>query len=135
MKRLLALAFAALAPLACAADVAADAPVGETAYFGSSSSSVTADGFESLHALAEAMRSDPALRIEVEGHADTTGAAEMNLQLSRQRAVVVREFLISYGVEPARLVARAYGETRPVNDNSTRELRSWNRRVQFRRID
>ncbi|MGQ0586662.1 MAG: OmpA family protein [Gammaproteobacteria bacterium] len=134
MKRLAAAAFAAVVALA-GADSSADAPVGEAAYFGSSSASVTADGFGSLHALAEAMKADPMLRVEVAGHADTSGPDELNMQLSRQRAVVVREFLVAYGVDPGRLVARAYGETRPVNDNSTRELRSWNRRVQFRRVE
>lgn len=134
MKKLavlaLALPLAFAEPLAGVEDAAA-----HTAYFGSSSASLTADGFESLHALAAAMRADPAMRIEVQGHADTSGPAEGNLQLSRQRAVVVRELLIAYGVAPGHLVARAYGETQPVNDNRTLELRAWNRRVQFRRLD
>jgi len=146
MKWLVALVLAAAAPLASAADaVAPEAPrpealrpedvVLDSTYFGSTSASLTWEGFQLLRAIAAAMKADPAMRLEVEGHSDMSGPATMNLQLSNQRAVVVREFLVSFGVAPDRLVARGYGETRPVNDNKTLEKRSWNRRVQFRRLD
>jgi OOP family OmpA-OmpF porin len=47
----------------------------------------------------------------------------------------VKAYLVELGVDPARLVAQGYGETRPVNDNKTLEKRAYNRRVQFRRLD
>lgn len=131
MKRLAALLLAAAAPLA-AADDAAD-PRG--VYFGSSSSSLTADGYQLLRAIAAEMEADPAMRLEVEGHSDMSGSAAGNLPLSQERAAVAREFLINLGIAPDRLVARGHGESRPVNDNKTLAKRAYNRRVQFRRLD
>ena len=133
MKRLAIVALALAAPLAAAQD----APRGITGvvYFPSSSTSLTADGYEQLRAVAAALRADPQLRLEVEGHSDTSAAARTNEPLAQQRAEVAREFLVSLGIAPERLVARGYGAWRPVNDNATLEQRAANRRVQFRRLD
>lgn len=106
-----------------------------SAYFGSSSSNLTAIAYTVLRDVAAAMKADPRMRLEIEGHTDMSGPAVKNLPLSQQRAEVVRAFLIELGVDPARLVAKGYGETRPVNDNKTLEKRAYNRRVQFRRIE
>jgi OmpA-OmpF porin, OOP family len=81
------------------------------------------------------MQADPALRVEIEGHSDTSASAAVNVPLSQRRADEVRRFLVSLGIAPERLVAKGYGAHRPVNDNSTLELRAANRRVQFRRLD
>lgn len=106
-----------------------------SAYFGSDSASLTARAYELLRDVAAAMQAEPAMRVEIEGHSDTSGAAPRNVPLSQRRADVVRAFLVSLGVAPERLVAKGYGAYRPVNDNSTLELRAANRRVQFRRLD
>jgi len=106
-----------------------------SAYFPSSSSSLTATAYVLLREVAAALKADPSMRLEVEGHSDMSGPADRNLPLSQQRAEVVRRFLIDLGIDPARLVARGYGETRPVNDNKTLEKRAYNRRVQFRRLE
>ena len=105
------------------------------AYFGSDSTSLTARAYELLRDVAAAMQADPAMRLEIEGHSDASGAAARNVPLSQERANVVRAFLVSVGVAPGRLVAKGYGAGRPDNDNSTLELRAANRRVQFRRLD
>ena len=134
MRRLAVLLLACAAPLARAADATPD-PVDGIVYFGSASSSLTGDAYDLLRQVAAALRADPRLRLEVEGHSDTSAAAGTNEPLARQRAEVVREFLVSAGIAPERLVAKGYGAWRPVNDNATLEKRSWNRRVQFRRLD
>lgn len=105
------------------------------AYFGSDSASLTARAYELLRDVAAAMQADPAMRLEIAGHSDASGAAPRNVALSQRRANAVREFLVSIGIAPGRLVARGYGASEPVNDNSTLELRAANRRVQFRRLD
>ena len=130
MKRLAALALVAFAPLAGAQD-----PLGQAAYFPSSSASLTAEAYELLRAVAAAMQADPALRLEVEGHADTSASAATNVPLAQQRADAARDFLVSLGIEPGRLVAKGYGAYRTVNDNATLERRAYNRRVQFRRLE
>jgi outer membrane protein OmpA-like peptidoglycan-associated protein len=65
----------------------------------------------------------------VEGHTDNQGAAEYNQKLSERRAENVMNFLIEQGVGQDRLTAVGYGLTKPIADNSTKEGRQKNRRV------
>ncbi len=67
--------------------------------------------------------------IVVEGHTDNQGTAEYNQKLSESRAENVMNFMIEQGIAESRLSSVGYGLTRPVADNSTREGRSKNRRV------
>lgn len=67
----------------------------------------------------------------IEGHADSTGSASHNLDLSRRRAESIRDALVEFGVERDRLVAEGYGSLFPVADNSTEEGRERNRRVEI----
>ena len=69
--------------------------------------------------------------IEIGGHTDNTGDPASNMQLSMQRADAVRQVLIGYGVDPAMLTARGYGETKPVASNDTPEGRFENRRIAY----
>lgn len=69
------------------------------------------------------------LEVSVEGHTDNTGSDEHNMKLSEQRAKNVLDFLVSQGIDGARLSSKGYGKTRPVGDNSTKEGRQKNRRV------
>lgn len=138
MKRLAAVLLALGAPLAFAQQALPPSQakgIAGSVYFPSSSTSLTADGYEQLRAVAAALQAEPQLRLEVEGHADTSAAAVTNEPLSQQRADVAREFLVNLGIAPERVVAKGYGAWRPVNDNRTLEQRAWNRRVQFRRLD
>jgi outer membrane protein OmpA-like peptidoglycan-associated protein len=73
----------------------------------------------------------PELNLRIEGHTDSTGSGEFNMQLSRQRAEAVRDFIAEQGVTPARMVAAGYGPARPVADNATGEGRARNRRVEI----
>ncbi len=69
--------------------------------------------------------------IAIGAHTDNRGFAEANLQLSRARALSVRQYLIQKGVAPERLEARGYGDTRPIDSNATSIGRENNRRVEF----
>ncbi len=70
--------------------------------------------------------------IEVQGHTDSRGSDAYNLDLSQRRAESVRRYLVdAAGVSPDRLVARGYGESKPVDDRENEEGWSRNRRVQF----
>jgi len=73
----------------------------------------------------------PELNLRVEGHTDSTGSADYNQGLSERRATSVRDFLAQQGIDGQRMVAVGYGLTRPVADNSTREGRARNRRVEI----
>lgn len=69
--------------------------------------------------------------VNVYGHTDSTGPTAYNQRLSEQRAQAVANYLISNGLNPVRVVARGFGETQPVADNSTAFGRQQNRRVEL----
>ena len=85
-----------------------------------------------LTAVAEVLGAFPEVgRLEIGGHTDAQGSDEYNLELSSRRAEAVLRFLVAAGVEPDRLVAQGFGETRPIADNTTEEGMGRNRRVEF----
>src|SRR4029079_2281573 len=61
----------------------------------------------------------PGLRLQLEGHTDSIGTDEYNMQLSQRRADTVREYLISQGVQPANVTAVGLGKADPVASNDT----------------
>jgi outer membrane protein OmpA-like peptidoglycan-associated protein len=87
-----------------------------------------------LDALAAGLRTRPELRLEVQGHTDNVGNAELNRQLSQQRAEAVCLYLWAHGVGTAQLRAMGYGGTQPVADNADPAQRPRNRRVVLRRL-
>jgi len=85
-----------------------------------------------LNKAARALLKYPDLHVEIAGHASSEGVAEFNLSLSQDRTRTVRDYLIDKGIDPERLTARGYGETRPVGDNDSEAGRIANRRVEFK---
>ncbi len=69
-------------------------------------------------------------RIEIGGHTDNVGNAASNLKLSLDRANAVRDYLMSKGIDGARLTAKGYGMTQPIADNKTEDGRAENRRTE-----
>jgi outer membrane protein OmpA-like peptidoglycan-associated protein len=69
--------------------------------------------------------------LEIQGHTDERGDDAYNLALSDRRAAAVRDYLVAHGIAPSRLVARGYGETRPVAPGHDEAAWSLNRRVAF----
>jgi outer membrane protein OmpA-like peptidoglycan-associated protein len=85
-----------------------------------------------LNTLGIVLQRHPGVRLEVAGHTDAQGPDEYNLQLSLRRANAVRDYLLgNYTIDPTRLIARGYGETRPIADDATATGRAMNRRVEF----
>jgi outer membrane protein OmpA-like peptidoglycan-associated protein len=67
--------------------------------------------------------------VSIEGNTDNTGSADHNMKLSQQRADNVKNFLVEQGIDAGRLSAKGLGMTMPIADNSTKEGRQKNRRV------
>jgi len=89
-----------------------------------------------LAEVAAVLREHPELRkLEVAGHTDDRGSDRKNLKLSQQRAEAVVAWLVSQGVAAERLVPRGYGETQPLEPNTSDEARARNRRVEFRVLE
>ncbi len=85
-----------------------------------------------LERLAEFLRQNPAVSIEVTGHTDDRGDAAANLLLSQKRAQSVVTYLTKAGIVPARIKAVGYGKTRPFVPNTSDENRRQNRRIEWR---
>ena len=75
------------------------------------------------------------LHVEVQGHTDNRGTAQLNKGLSQRRAEAVLKALVFRGIEAGRLEARGYGQDVPIADNKTDAGRQKNRRVQFKILD
>ena len=65
------------------------------------------------------------------GHTDNQGGVALNQELSRERALTVRNYLIENGIDESRLLAEGFGQQRPIADNSTEEGRQQNRRTEL----
>lgn len=87
------------------------------------------DSEKCLKEVVTLLKKNASWRMEIGGHTDNVGSKEANAKLSQQRADAVRAWLVANGVEASRLVARGYGDSRPVADNASEEGRAKNRRV------
>ena len=86
---------------------------------------------EKLARLAGIVLAYPGLRLQAEGHTDTTGSEELNQRLSEKRSEAVREYLVSQGVLEHAVTSTGLGFSMPVASNDTREGRQQNRRVEI----
>ena len=77
------------------------------------------------------MKSNPGLKLSVEGHTDNAGDPASNKKLSEARAKSVTAAIVASGIEAARLSAAGFGQDKPVADNRTEEGRAKNRRVEL----
>lgn len=93
---------------------------------------LTEEGRTTLDAVADTLKQQDNLKVEIAGHTDSIGSESYNTLLSQQRADSVRTYLIGKGIEDRRMTAVGYGELEPVAGNDTDEGRKANRRVEFR---
>ncbi|WP_294669722.1 OmpA family protein [uncultured Fluviicola sp.] len=84
-----------------------------------------------LREFARFLKSNPTIKIMIQGHTDSDGDDAKNLDLSDRRAKGVKNYLISLGIEDDRLEAKGYGETKPKAENDTPENKAKNRRTEF----
>ena len=103
----------------------------QTVYFDFNKATIRPVSFPLLNDVAQAMKDNPKIKVEVQGHTDSVGDDNYNLKLSQQRAESVRNYLIKQGVSSDRMVPKGYGENVPIADNRTKEGRDQNRRVEF----
>ncbi len=93
-------------------------------------SKIEPKNFELLATVGKAIQMFPKSALTVEGHTDSHGGDSANLALSQKRADAVKQYLVSnLHIDPSRVHAVGYGETRPVANNETEEGRSRNRRI------
>jgi peptidoglycan-associated lipoprotein len=103
----------------------------QTVYFDYDKSDLRPDQMSRLKANASWLKQYPTVTFTVEGHCDERGSQEYNLGLGDQRANRVKEYLVSEGIDPARMSIISYGEERPVCRESNEECYRMNRRAAF----
>lgn len=99
--------------------------------FASGRYEVKSDFYSVLNAVAEVLKEFQETNINVAGHTDSQGAADFNQQLSQKRANSVKAYLTSEGVAATRIQSVGYGESYPLDSNTTASGRERNRRVEL----
>lgn len=92
---------------------------------------IRSESFKVLDRAVKAMIDYPHLVLRIDGHTSTEGTPQYNMDLSRQRAQAVKQYMVDRGVDGGRIVAKGYGATRPVAPEDTKAGRERNRRIEF----
>jgi len=98
--------------------------------FSPGSAALTVEGQAELDRVVEYLVATPTT-VEIGGHTDSDGSADINQSLSEQRATAVLDYLVAQGVPADWLRAVGYGADIPIADNSTEEGKAANRRIEF----
>jgi len=107
----------------------------ENIFFETGSYELKKESQAELNKLIQFLNNNKNIKIEIGGHTDNTGTKEGNKQLSEKRAYVVARYLIDAGIDINRITYKGYGDTQPIDDNTTAQGRSKNRRTEFRIIE
>ncbi|MCS7076650.1 MAG: OmpA family protein [Bacteroidia bacterium] len=103
-------------------------------HFDPGSANLRPESYEDLNTVVDLLKSNPDLRIEIQGHTDNQGDKQKNMQLSQERAMSVKNYLVKKGIDPSRIDAVGYGDTQPIASNDTEANRQKNRRIEYRVI-
>jgi len=103
----------------------------EKIYFALDKADIKPQSFKLLDEAVSVFRDNPSLRIRIEGHTDDQGSDEHNLDLSQRRADSVKNYLVTHGIDAARIMTRGFGETQPIVPNINEENRAKNRRIEW----
>jgi outer membrane protein OmpA-like peptidoglycan-associated protein len=102
-------------------------------YFDVGKATIRPESYAELNGFNSMMKDNPTIKVEISGHTDNMGDDTFNKNLSQQRANAVKTYLASKGIDPKRLVAVGYGETRPLVSNDDEQGgREINRRVELK---
>ncbi|MCD6097517.1 peptidoglycan-associated lipoprotein Pal [bacterium] len=103
-----------------------------TVYFHFDKYDITDSSRVALAAAAEQLIAHQDVNIIVEGHCDERGTEQYNLALGQKRAQSVKDFLVSYGIDPTRIDLISYGEERPADPRHNEEAWAKNRRAELK---
>jgi peptidoglycan-associated lipoprotein len=101
----------------------------DTIFFGTDRSDLDAEDRTVLARQAAWLRLNPDVRVSVEGHADERGTREYNQALGERRAQAVRDYLLAFGISPARLLIVSWGKERPLDAGTGEQAWARNRRA------
>lgn len=99
------------------------------AYFDFNKATLKPGGEAEIDRVVSSMKENTRLHVLIEGHTDSIGSDAYNMRLSERRADAVRRYMVSEGIDDSRIETKGYGESQPVADNTSKEGRAKNRRV------
>jgi OOP family OmpA-OmpF porin len=102
--------------------------------FDSGKATLTPDSSAGLQEVLAVLKKNPNLKVEVQGHTDSTGSRELNQRLSEARAKAVKAYFTASGIAADRMTVHGFGPDRPVASNDTKEGRAQNRRVELKPV-
>ena len=100
-------------------------------FFDTNKATIQSRSFPLLEEIAAVLKSRATMSVRIEGHTDSRGKHDHNMQLSQSRAESVRQHLVGLGVDMSRMEAKGYGPDQPIETNKTAAGREKNRRVEF----
>ncbi|HEX2683259.1 MAG TPA: OmpA family protein [Ferruginibacter sp.] len=100
-------------------------------FFETAKAKLLAKSLPKLNEVVTILNENPSFKVQIDGHTDSQGKDEYNMNLSNDRAAAVKAYLVSKGIADSRLSSTGYGETKPVADNNTAAGRAKNRRVEM----
>jgi outer membrane protein OmpA-like peptidoglycan-associated protein len=100
-------------------------------FFATASDKLLKQSNKRLDDVVAILNENPSFKIQIDGHTDSQGKDEYNMDLSNKRAASVKAYLISKGIAESRLNSTGYGETKPIADNAKAAGRAQNRRVEM----
>lgn len=102
-------------------------------YFDFDKATFKKSSYDELNKLERLLNENPDMIVEIAGHTDNIGNALYNKQLSQRRANAVVDYVVQKGISKARIVAKGYGEEKPMASNDDEQAgRELNRRVEFK---
>lgn len=105
-----------------------------TINFNSGKSTFKKATYPTLQAISAILKEYPKANFVIEGHTDSVGSESLNQRLSESRANAVMDYLVNNGISAARLTAKGFGESTPIESNKTRAGRAANRRVEVKLV-
>lgn len=102
-----------------------------TVFFDYDQSAITTEARRLLAQNAEWIKNNTNVAVQIEGHCDARGTVEYNIALGERRAIAVKNYLVSLGIDGKRLSVISYGKERPVAQGDTDDAYSKNRRANF----
>jgi len=99
--------------------------------FDTGKSTIKSESQSIIDEIVKMMKSNPGLKVSIEGHTDNVGSASSNQKLSEERAAAVVKALTAKGIDKSRLASKGWGQTKPVADNSSSDGKAKNRRVEI----
>ncbi len=101
-------------------------------FFTTGSYQLQKKSYAPLNEVAQILKDNPTLQLDVEGHTDITGDAAKNQILSENRAAAVKAYLAAQGIDKGRLTSAGFGSDKPIADNKTAAGKAKNRRVELK---